>query len=145
MKALVQSQSQFRAQLALPEQERNLAKMGFKTKHMCQGDGVLYAEMLWTTRFISPPAGSDGDNVQRSVWSKPQDCFWPTDDADENVCSMKSEYGGTGMHMCPPVADELLDRPPPIRLGEPHAPVRVRGRCDVSLSDRGRFRYPEVH
>ena len=37
---------------------------------------------------------------------KPQDCFWPTDDADENVCSMKSEYGGTGMHMCPPVADE---------------------------------------
>ena len=55
----------------------------------------------------------DVDSVQ-ALFEDPMDCFWPTDDADENVCSMDADNKGSGQHKCYPVPDDeefLGDQP----------------------------------
>ena len=67
------------------------------------GSPIDKDDMLMTTRYISSSHATG--TVKREIWEKPLDCFWPTDDEDESVCTMRKVDGGTGMHKCYPVPD----------------------------------------
>jgi hypothetical protein len=92
-------------------------------KYMCRKDADVYnsdysTNMDISSKYISYNQFETVDTAHvlyihqdkissvQNLFDEPMDCFWPTDDADENVCSMEAEHKGTGQHKCYPVPDD---------------------------------------